>query len=93
MPVNFSVDGQQKFKTKLGGFFCLIFALASLLYGCYRGYIMFGRLETSFNQNAITNYYSQSDIIKSIQLVEDDQGIVSTKIGFNIAFGVFNDDL
>jgi hypothetical protein len=92
MPVNLSVDGQHKFRTKLGGVFCLIFALASLLYGSYRGYIMLARLETSFNQNTITNYYSQSDVISSIVLVEDAQGIVS-KTWFNLAFGVFNDDL
>jgi len=92
-PVNLSVDGQHKFKTKLGGFLTLVFALSSLLYGSLRVYIMVKKLDTSFIQNTITNYYSQSDIINSIDLTTNTQGIAQKKPGFNIAFGVFTDDL
>jgi hypothetical protein len=92
-PVNLSVNGQHKFKTKLGGLLSLVFALSSLLYGSLRVYIMMKKLETSFNQNTIINYYSQSDVINSIDLVTNTQGIVQKKAGFNIAFGVFTDDL
>ena len=44
--VNFSVNGQNKYTTKLGGFLSLIFALASLLYGAFSAYILFLRLDT-----------------------------------------------
>ena len=77
-PVNFSIDGQHKIKTKLGGFLSLIFALCSLFYGSLSVYIMVQKLETSFNQNTITNFYNQNDVINSIKQITDAQGKVST---------------
>jgi hypothetical protein len=64
--VNLTFDGQRKFKTKLGGFLSLNLALTSLLYGAYTTFILFQKLNTSFSNNAITNYYSQSYVINSI---------------------------
>ena len=54
---------------------------------------MFKKLNTSFNQTTIKNYYNDRDVIDSVKKVTDAQGIVDKKTGFNIAFGVFNDDL
>ena len=91
--VNLTINGQRKFKTKLGGFLSFIFALTSLFYGGFSAVILVMKLNTSFNQNTITNYYSQSDAINSIERKMDAQGKVTEKAGFNLAFGIFNDDL
>ena len=92
-PVTFSIDGNHKFTTKLGGVCSLILALACLLYAILSGYILFLKLDTKFNQNTITNYYDERHIINAVKNVTDDLGNVMLEKGFNIAFGLFNDDL
>jgi hypothetical protein len=87
-----TVDKQKKFKTKLGGFFSVIFTLTTLLYGSFRAYIMVCKFDTSFAQNTITNYFDSTKVFSSIEQAMDEQGNVSKKRGFNIAFGVFNSD-
>ena len=93
VPVTFRVDGNHKFTTKLGGVFSIVFAITCLLYGAWNGYILFMKLETKFSQNSITNYYNQQNVINSVSNITDDFGKVAKKQGFNIAFGIFNDDL
>jgi len=76
-PVTLSIDGQHKYTTKLGGVCSLILAVSCLLYAILNSYILFMKLDTSFNQNAITNYYDERHIIRAKENVTDDLGNVS----------------
>ncbi len=87
VPVTLSVDGRHKFTTKLGGVVSVIFALTCLIYGTYQGYILFNKLDTSFNQSIITNHYGERHVISAVENVTDTYSDFTTKTDFNIAFG------
>jgi len=57
-PVNLTVNGKSKFKTKLGSFLSLTLTLGFLLYATLSAFTLVTRRETRFYQNFITNYYS-----------------------------------
>lgn len=92
-PVNLTVNGNRSFKTKMGGLVTLIFTFSTLLYAIYLAFIMVQRNETSFNQNFISNYYNEKHVISSVVQVADKKGNVANETNFNIAFGIFTDDL
>lgn len=56
----------------------LVLAFMTLLFATYMSFIMFERLDTTFSQNTITNYYSEKDIIYSVEKtnVTDAKGTV-----------------
>jgi hypothetical protein len=66
-PVGLSVNGQSKFKTKIGGFLTLSYVTVTLLYSCYQTTIMIQRLDTAKIQNIITNSFDQKHVIESVQ--------------------------
>ena len=47
-PITFSIDGQYKFTTKIGGVCSLICGLSCLLYAIFNGYILLLKLDTRF---------------------------------------------
>ena len=79
VPVTFIVDGRHKFTTKLGGVFSVIFALTCLIFGTYQGYVLFMKLDTSFNQSIITNYYGERHVINAVENVTDANGDLTVK--------------
>ncbi len=93
VPVNLTVNGNRTFQTKMGGFVTLIFSLIVLIYAIYFGNIMVVRTNSMFNQDTISNYYDERHMISSVTKAAVEEGKITNVTNFNIAFGVFTDDL